>query len=62
MLKMWLTRHKAGFAIAPDVNLHQQKLKTDGYIVLYQPMPDFIKPSTTFNQVVVMLRIGHWLL
>jgi len=50
--------NKAGFAIAPDVNLHQQKLKTDGYIVLYQPMPDFIKPSTTFNQVVVMLRIG----
>lgn len=50
--------NKAGFAIAPDVNLHQQKLKTDGYIVLYQPMPDFIKPSTTFNQVLVMLRIG----
>lgn len=50
--------NKAGFAIAPDVNLHHQKPKAEGYIVLYQPMPDFIKPSNAFNHVLVMLRIG----
>lgn len=50
--------NKAGFAIAPHPDLHQQKPKSDGYIVLYKPMPDFVEPGDLFSQVLVMLRIG----
>lgn len=50
--------NKSGFAIAPDPKLHQIKPKADGYVVLYQPLPNFTQPSTVFNQVTLMLRLG----